>query len=95
MAEQRKDYERALGEYEKLADAYPSAREAVMAKISAARLCLNRLHRPQDALRLYKDASASTVPHLDFDRDIQIGIQQAKDVLSQSTPLSAGARSTG
>jgi len=95
VAEERKDYERALGEYEKLADAYPSAREAVMAKISAARLCLNRLHRPQDALRLYKDASASTVPHLDFDRDIQIGIQQAKDVLSKSAPLSAGAASTG
>lgn len=94
VPEQRQEYERAVSEYEKLAVAHPSEREAILAKIGAARLCLNGLHRPEDALRLYKDASASTVPHLDLDRDIQIGIQQAKDVLSQSTPLSAGAASS-
>ena len=94
LAEERRDYERAVAEYEKLAGFHPSKREAILAKISAARLCLNRLHRPQDALRLYKEASASTVPHLDLDRDIQVGIQQAKDILSNAQ-LSAGAASTG
>jgi len=95
VAEERKDYERALLEYDKLADTYPSARESILAKISAARLCLKRLNRPHDALRFYEEASASVVPHLDLDRDIQVGIQQAKDVLSQNAQLSAGAASTG
>jgi tetratricopeptide (TPR) repeat protein len=95
VPEQRQEYERAVGEYEKLADAHPSARESILAKISAARLCLKRLNRPQDALRLYEGASASTVPHLDVGRDIQIGIQQAKDVLSKSAPVSAGTPLTG
>jgi hypothetical protein len=95
VPEERQEYERAVGEYEKLAVAHSSEREAILAKIGAARLCLNRLHRPEDALRLYEDASASTVPHLDLERDIQIGIQQAKDVLAKSAPVTAGAASTG
>lgn len=94
VAEERQDFERAVREYEKLADTHASKREAVLARISAARLCLKRLNRPEDALWLCRYASASTVPHLDLERDIQIGIQQAKDVLSQNPQLSAGAAST-
>jgi hypothetical protein len=95
VPEHRQEYVRTASEYEKLAVAHSSEREAILAKISAARLCLKRLNRPQDALRLYESASASTVPHLDLERDIQIGIQQAKDVFSKSAPVSAGAASTG
>lgn len=94
VAEERRDYVRALAEYERLADSHPSTREALLAKISAARLCINRLQRPQDALRFYKDASTCPVPHLDLDRDIQIGIQQAEDVVSQNARRAKGAAST-
>ena len=87
VPEQRQEYERAVSEYEKLAVAHSSKREAILAQISAARLCLKQLNRPNDALSLYKDASASTVPHLDLERDIQVGIRQAKDILSPAKSL--------
>jgi membrane associated rhomboid family serine protease len=93
VAEERQDFERAVSEYVKLADTHDSKREAVLAKISAARLCLKRLNRPQDALRLYEGASASTVPHLELERDIQMGIRQAEDVLSPAKSLSSRATS--
>jgi membrane associated rhomboid family serine protease len=93
VAEERRDYERAVAEYEKLAGSHSSKREAIVAKISAARLCLQRLNRPHDALRLYKDASASTIPHLDLKQDIDLGIRETRNALSHSRPLSAGASS--
>ena len=93
LAEERRDYERAVGEYEKLAVAHSSKREAILAKISAARLCVKQLNRPNDAMRLYKDASASTVPHLDLEREIQMGIRQIEDVLPPAKSLSGRATS--
>ena len=93
VPEQRQEYERAVSEYEKLAVAHSSEREAILAKISAARLCLKLLNRPQHALRLYEAASASTLPHLDLEGDIEIGIGKAREVLSQRAPLSADATS--
>jgi hypothetical protein len=64
-----------------------------MAQLAAARICLKRLNRPVDALRFYEAAEASAVPHLDLELDIQSGIREAKDVLSQVKALSAGAAS--
>ena len=72
VPEQQRDFERAVSEYEKLAAAYPSERQSVMAQLGAARICLKRLNRPQDALTLYEGASASAVPHLDLEQDIAI-----------------------
>jgi membrane associated rhomboid family serine protease len=79
VAEERQDFERAASEYEKLAKTHASKREALLARISAARLCLNRLNRPQDALTLYEAASASAVPHLDLEQDIVSGIREARE----------------
>ena len=94
VAEERKDHERALDEYEKLANSHPLTRKSVLAKISAARLCLSRLRRPQDALRLHNDASVSHCPvPSPRDRDIQVGIQQARDVLSQNSRFTVRASS--
>ena len=93
VPEERQDYERAVGEYEKLAAAYPSERQSLAAQLGAARICLKRLNRPQHALSLYEAASASAVPHLDLERDIESGIREAKNALSQSKSLSAGAAS--
>ena len=73
VPEQQQDFERAVSEYEKLAAAYPSERQSLLAQLGAARICLKRLSRPLDALRLYEGASASAVPHLDLEQDIAIG----------------------
>ena len=93
LPEEQQDFERAVSEYEKLAAAYPSERQSVMAQLAAARICLKRLNRPQDALRFYEAASASAVPHLDLERDIESGIHEARTVLSQVKAFSAGASS--
>jgi hypothetical protein len=76
VAEERHDYERALSEYEKLAAAYPSERQSLLAQLSAARICLKRLNQPQDAAKFYEAASASAVPHLDLQQDIESGIRE-------------------
>ena len=87
VPEQQLDFERAVSEYEKLAAAYPSERQSLMAQLAAARICIKRLNRPQDALRLYERASASAVPHLDLQQEIESGIRQAEDVLSPTKSL--------
>jgi membrane associated rhomboid family serine protease len=91
VPEEQQDFERALSEYEKLAAAYPSERQSLMAQLGAARICLKQLNRPQDALRLYEAASNSPVPHLELEQGIQSGIREAKAALSQSKARSAGA----
>jgi tetratricopeptide (TPR) repeat protein len=91
LLEEKQDFERAVSEYEKLAAAYPSERQSLVAQLSAARICLKRLSRPLDALRLYEGASASVVPHLDLEQDIASGIQEARTMLSQVKAFSAGA----
>ena len=91
LPEEQQDFERAVSEYEKLAAAYPSERHSVMAQLDAARVSLKRLNRPQDALRLYEAAETSAVPHLDLEQDIESGIREAKNMLSQVKAFSAGA----
>jgi hypothetical protein len=93
VPEKQQDFERAVSECEKLAAAYPSERQSLMAQLAAARICLKRLNRPQDALRFYETAAASPVPHLDLELDIESGIREARNVLSQVKALSAGASS--
>jgi membrane associated rhomboid family serine protease len=84
VPEQRDDYKRALSEYEKLAAAYPAERQGFTAQLGAARILLKRLDRPHDALKLYEAASASAVPHLDCEREIESGIKEAKAALLQN-----------
>src|SRR5208282_6249255 len=91
VPEQQQDFRRAVSEYEKLAAAYPSERQSLMAQLAAARICLRRLNRPLDALRLYEGASASAVPHLDLELDIQSGIREARIAITQRKAFSAGA----
>ncbi len=78
VLENQKNFERALSEYEKLAAAYPSDRQSLMAQMGAGRICAKQLNRPQDALKFYQAASASAVPHLDWEQTIEAGIREAK-----------------
>jgi len=84
------EFDRALSEYQDLAKGYPTERQALTAQLSAARLCLKKLHRPQDALALYQAAANSPIPHLDWDQLIQSGIKEAKAALSGGSAAAAG-----
>lgn len=83
VPEERGDYKRTLSEYERLASAHPAERQGLMAQLGAARILLRRLDRPDAALRLYEAASASAILHLDLERDIESGIQEAEDAISR------------
>jgi tetratricopeptide (TPR) repeat protein len=90
-AESLQEFDRALAEYLQLAQSYPTERQALTAQLSAARLCLKKLDRPQDALALYQAAAASPIPHLDWDGIIQAGIKEAKATLAGVNASAAGA----
>ena len=81
-AENMKNFDLALAEYQLLADAYPSDRQALMALIGAGRICLSQLQRPGDALAFFQAAAASPVPHLDWEQTIEAGIRNAKTAMS-------------
>jgi hypothetical protein len=91
-AEEKLEFERAFNEYQSLAQSYPTERQALTAQLSAARLCLKKLNRPQDALTLYQAAAASPIPHLDWDGIIQAGIKEAKTAVSGGAAATAGAQ---
>jgi membrane associated rhomboid family serine protease len=78
MAEGQQNYERAVTEYVRLAKAYPTERQALLALLSAGRLSLKQLNRPSDALLYYKAAKASKVPHADWESNIQAGVLAAE-----------------
>jgi len=88
-AEEMQEFERALQEYEYLARAYPAERHSLTAQLSAARLCLKKLNRPQDALRIYQAAAASPVPHLDWEQLIRSGIKEAKAAVGGGSAVAA------
>src|SRR5205823_7289344 len=91
-AEEKLDFDRAFTEYQSLAQSYPAERQALTAQLSAARLCLKKLNRPQDALALYQAAAASPIPHLDWETHIQAGMKDAKAATSSGTAIAAGAQ---
>lgn len=90
-AEEMQEFDRALSEYQDLAQSYPAERQALTAQLSAARLCLKKLNRPQDALTLYQAAAKSPIPHLDWEPLIQSGIKEAKAAVSGGSTAAAGA----
>ena len=91
-AEEVQDFERAFTEYQHLAQTYSAERQALTAQLSAARLCLKRLNRPQEALAIYHAAAASPIPHLDWEQHIQAGIKDAKAAMASGNAIAAGAQ---
>ncbi|MGB7281996.1 MAG: rhomboid family intramembrane serine protease [Candidatus Acidiferrum sp.] len=85
--EGQESYERAVTEYEKLSTAYSSERQSLLALMAAGRLSLKKLSRPAEALEFYQAASASAVPHLDWEPNIQAGIREATAALEESAVL--------
>ena len=81
--EEAENLDRAVNEYEGLATTYPSEKQSLLALIAAGRLCLKRLNRPGEALRLYHAAATSPVPHLDWDTNVQNGIKAATEAIEK------------
>jgi membrane associated rhomboid family serine protease len=84
VLEGQQNFERAVTEYDKLARAYPKDRQSLLALMAAGRLSQKKLGRPREALDFYRAASASSVPHLDWESNIQAGIKEATATFSES-----------
>jgi hypothetical protein len=82
--EGQQNSDRAVTEYDRLAAAYPRDRQSLLALMAAGRLSLQKLGRPAEALHFYRAASASPVPHLDWESDLQVGIKEATTAVSES-----------
>jgi len=84
VLEGQQNFDRAVSEYDKLATAYPTEKQSLLALMAAGRLSLKKLGRPAEALHFYRAASASAVPHLDWESNIQAGIKETTAALSQA-----------
>jgi membrane associated rhomboid family serine protease len=89
-AEDQQQWDRAASEYEKLAEAHPSERAAVLSLISAARIHLRLGNLPQ-AKKLYAAAQASPVPHRDWDDTIRKGLEKASGGKPEPAGVSSGS----
>ena len=76
--ENQQNLDRAVTECDRLAQAYPQERPALMALLTAGRLSLKKLNRPEEALRFYRLADSSLVPHLDWETNIKAGLAEAE-----------------
>jgi len=81
-AEGQQNFQRAVEEYDRLAHAYPTERQSLLALMAAGRLSLKKLNQPAEALRFYTAAADSPVPHIDWDMNIQGGILEAQKALT-------------
>lgn len=79
------NFERAVAEYERLANAWPRERTSILALLAAGRLSLKNMNRPNEALRFYETAAKSPAPHLDWESNINKGIEDAKKNLAPVT----------
>src|SRR5258707_1469159 len=89
IVEGQQNHELAMKEYEQLAKTYPTEKPSLLALLSAGRLALKQLSRPSDALRYYKAAKASRVPHLEWDSNILAAIEAAEKATAGSLAPSA------
>jgi len=92
VPEEEGSFERALREYELLAEAYPKERQSLLARLAGARIYLKQLNRPQDAMILYEQVAKSPIPHLDLEANLQTGIREARAALARPA-VPAGASS--
>lgn len=85
------NFERALCEYQSLAETYADQRSGLMAQIAAARLCLKRMNRPDEALKLFRSAATSPVPHLDLEQTIMAGMKEASSAMGGGRTMTSAS----
>jgi membrane associated rhomboid family serine protease len=88
FAEDQGEWERAVTEYEELAEAWPGERASVLALISAGRIQLHQFGRHEEAKQLYTAAQNSPVPHADWDQVIRKGLEKAGAAAPKIEPIS-------
>lgn len=88
-AEKMQFFDRAVSEYETLAQAHTSERQAIPALLSAGRICMKQLNQAQRALQFFEAAEKSPVPHLDWEQSIAAGIKEAKAAVPKAAAASA------
>ena len=87
LAEEQENFDRAVSEYQRLAKAYPTEKQSLLALMAAGRLSLKKLNRAGDALTFYKAAAASAVPHTEWESNIQKGILESERALNPAVPV--------
>lgn len=88
-AEKMQFFDRAVSEYETLAQVHATERQAISALLSAGRICMKQLNQPQKALQFFEAAEKSPVPHLDWEQSIAAGIKEAKAAMPKAAAASA------
>jgi membrane associated rhomboid family serine protease len=83
LLETQQNFDRAAREYERLAEAHPTEKQSILALVAAGRLNLKKLNRPAEALKCYQKADSSSVPHLDWQPNIDAGIRDAQAASAQ------------
>jgi membrane associated rhomboid family serine protease len=76
--EQQQNFDVAMDQYRAIVKNYPQDVASVQAQIAAAKLCMNKLNRPAEAVQWYEGANASSAPHREFDSAIQVGLAAAR-----------------
>ena len=85
LEENQAHYDRAVKEYERLAGAFPEEQLSVLALLSPGRICLINLSRPEESLKFYHAAAASSVPHAKRETNIRAGIQATRQACAVIT----------
>lgn len=88
-AEQIGKPDRAYSEFQSFAATYPNEKQSLQAQLSAARIALKKLNRPEEALMHFEQARKSPIPHLDLESAIAAGIRDAKAVVT--APVAAAS----
>lgn len=91
-AEQIGKPDRAYSEFQSFAATYPNEKQSLQAQLSAARIALKKLNRPEEALMHFEQAQKSPIPHLDLESAIAAGIRDAKAAVAApvgASPASA------
>lgn len=87
MLENQQNFDRAAEQYQRLAESCPAVKQSLLALLAAGRLYLKKLNRPDEALKCYEKANASTIPHLDWQPNIDSGMSDAKTAIANCAQL--------
>ena len=90
-AEKLQFFDRAVSEYENLAQVHATERQAISGLLSAGRICMKQLNQPERALDFFEAAEKSPVPHLDWDQSIAAGIKEARAALKTKAAAASSA----
>jgi tetratricopeptide (TPR) repeat protein len=84
--EQQQNFDLALDQYKGIVKAYSQDVVSVQAQMAAAKLCMNKLSRPEEAVEWYEWAASSKAPHKELESAIQFGLSAACKAAGRAEP---------